>query len=171
MKADEAVKATQEYIKEQRDHFAYDPEKHAPKNVIQEGKAPMCEIPLDLLKTFLAPALEYGSKYKYHRFSWRKGFPVSEVYSSTLRHLSQFWDEGRDLDEDAFDFTKGELLVHHLGMAMFGMICMMDTIKHRPEMDDRRQQGTQPIDQFLEDFLKRGEYQGPCCDGEFYKRK
>ena len=150
----------------------YDPEKHAPKNIAKESKVPMCEIPLDLLETFLAPALEYGSKYKYYKYSWRKGFPVSEVFSSTLRHLSQFFHEGKELDEDAFDTTEGKHLVHHLGMAAFGIVCMMDAIKNKPELDDRRVKFTQPIDQFIADFWNRGKYSGPCSSGEeFYGRK
>ena len=149
----------------------HDKDKHAPKDVLTERKLNMCELPLDLLKKFLVPAYEYGSFYKYHRHSWRKGLPTSEVYSSTLRHLSQFWDEGRELDEDAFDRSKGEHLVHHLGMAMFGIACMMDTLANHPEMDDRRLKSSQPIDVFTKDLLQRGEYSGPCTSGEFHGRK
>jgi hypothetical protein len=105
----------------------------APKNDAEEKKAFMDTLPLDLLETLLVPAYEEGL-VKYPRESWRAGFKTSRVMRAALRHITECYYKGIDYDPDAesIGITK-----HHLGGAIFSLICMYDTIINHPKLDDR----------------------------------
>lgn len=108
-------------------------EERAPKNNVVEGKPDLSEIPMDLM-AYAAKAWEYGSKVKYSRNSWRKGFPMHENVRAIRSHLSDFWEKGEDYDQDAA--IKG-VAVHHLGCIIFNACCLLDAFVNHPELDDR----------------------------------
>ena len=105
----------------------------APKNIDTEDKPKLSLIPDDILRDFLEPAYREGLK-KYSRESWRGGFLISDMFDALKRHMTQFFYDGENLDNDALKFGVKK---HHLGGALFCIICMCDTIKNHPELDDR----------------------------------
>lgn len=107
----------------------------APKNNVEEDKPDMSLIPLDVLAELLVPTMQVGVK-KYWRDSWRDGLRTSELHASLLRHLKAFIYDLEDLDPDAL--KKQGIQAHHLGAVAFAAIAMYNTVKTRPELDDRR---------------------------------
>lgn len=105
----------------------------APKNNLIENKPQLSLIPMDLLSTFLEPAYREGL-IKYDRESWRKGFNISTMIDALRRHEKAFFHKKEDIDPDALKFG---IKKHHLGAMLFCIICMCDTIKNHPELDDR----------------------------------
>lgn len=105
----------------------------APKNHIEENKPMPTLIPLDVLIEYLEPAYREGLQ-KYYRESWRGGFPVSVMIDAALRHIVEFFYRGEDVDPDS---TTGK---HHLSGAIFSLICVLWTLKVRPDLDDRRKE-------------------------------
>ena len=105
-----------------------------PKNNEQEGKPRMSLLPLDLLTELLVPAYEVGC-IKYHRESWRKGFPVSVMMDACLRHLSKFYYDRENFDQDALRDQNIE--VHHIGSAIFCLVSMYNSIHNHVGLDDR----------------------------------
>jgi len=116
----------QEYIPKNKDR--------GPKNNVKEDKPQPSLIPLDVLIKVLEPAYRVGLK-KYNRESWRKGFHTTTMMDACMRHLSKFYYEGKDLDEESL----GEfgIEVHHLGAAIFCLISIYNTLETKPEFDDR----------------------------------
>ena len=106
----------------------------APKNHIVENKPQMSLIPDDLLRDFLEPAYREGL-LKYYRESWREGFPLSVMMDAAKRHLTAFFHDGEDFDNETL--IKYGIMKHHLGAALFCILCMCDTVLNHPEMDDR----------------------------------
>lgn len=107
----------------------------APKNHVQENKPQPSLLPMDLLIEYLEPAYREGLD-KYHRESWRGGFPVSIMVDAAMRHITEFFYNGKNEDPDSS--TKK----HHLAGAIFSLLCILWTLKTRPELDDRRKNGT-----------------------------
>jgi len=105
----------------------------APKNNLIEDKPQMSLIPDDLLRDFGEPAYREGI-IKYIRESWRDGFPITVMMDALKRHMTQFYYDGEDFDTDA---EKYGVKKHHLGGALFCILCMCDTVKNHPELDDR----------------------------------
>jgi len=105
----------------------------APKNHEQENKPQMSLIPMDLLRDFLEPAYREGL-IKYYRESWRKGFKSTVMMDALQRHLTQWFYEGQEFDPDA---EKLGVKKHHLGGALFCLLCLCDTVSNHPELDDR----------------------------------
>jgi len=105
----------------------------APKNTEHENKPKPSLLPLDICLEFDEPAYQEGL-IKYYRESWRKGFPISEMFDATVRHLKQFFYERQDYDPDA---EKLGIKKHHLAAARFCIACMLQTLRDHPEMDDR----------------------------------
>lgn len=112
-------------------------QKTAPKNNAEEDKPQMSLIPYDLLREFLEPAYREGL-IKYSRESWRGGFKISVMMDALLRHTTQFFFGLEDYDSDA---EKLGVKKHHLGAALFCILCMCDTVKNHPELDDRGRNG------------------------------
>lgn len=106
----------------------------APKNNAQEGKPKMHLLPLDLLREFLVPAYEEGL-IKYFEESWRLGFKMSDMMDGLQRHMESFYYQGEDLDQETLE-TYG-IKKTHLGAALFCVLCMCNTLKNYPELDDR----------------------------------
>jgi hypothetical protein len=106
----------------------------APKDTEKEKKPDASLIPLDLLIDFLVPAYEEGL-IKYYRDSWREGFTTTHMIGGLLRHLSSY-EEGEDYDPDTLE--RFDIKKHHLGAMIFCVLCMCDTFKNHPELDDRR---------------------------------
>lgn len=107
----------------------------APKDDEKEGKHDMSELPLDLLSELLCPAYKEGSDFKYFRNSWRKGFKLTKLMAACLRHLTKFFYEKEEYDQETIE--KFGIKKHHLGAAMFCIIAMYHTINNYPELDDR----------------------------------
>jgi len=106
----------------------------APKNTAQENKPKPSLIPFDICMEFDEPAYQEGL-IKYYRESWRKGFPISEMYDAAVRHLEKFMYHMQDYDPDA---AKLGIKKHHLAGARFSIACMLQTLRDHPEMDDRK---------------------------------
>jgi hypothetical protein len=104
--------------------------KTAPKNNIKEDKSPLAELPLDLLSE-VAIAYKYGI-FKYFRLSWRMGFKTSDSLDAVLRHISEFKDKSQEYDKEAFELTGQK--VHHIGMAIFNLLCVLDACKNHREL-------------------------------------
>jgi hypothetical protein len=105
----------------------------APKNTALENKPKPSLIPFDICIEYDEPAYQEGL-IKYYRESWRKGFPISEMYDAAVRHLEQFFYHMQDYDPDA---EKLGIKKHHLAGARFSIACMLQTLRDHPEMDDR----------------------------------
>ena len=74
-----------------------------------------------------AGAFEYGLK-KYAAWNWSKGMPWSAMIASTTRHLlAGYRGEKHDAESGC----------EHIGMAMFGLLCLAVYIDTYPEGDDR----------------------------------
>lgn len=125
-------------VRVQKELFNFDPNDFtsAPKNNIQEAKPDMSELPLDLLTELLCPCYLEGSKHKYYRNSWRKGFKMSIMMAACLRHLTKFFFMRETYDTETL-ITYG-IKKHHLGAAMFCIISMYNDHKNHPHNDDRR---------------------------------
>lgn len=104
----------------------------APKN--KESKPDISLLPLDQLNDLLIPAYTEGLQ-EYYRDSWRLGFPISDSYSAAMRHLIKFMFKGEDIDIETLD--KYGIKKSHLGAAIFHLICIYNTLKVRPDLDDR----------------------------------
>lgn len=107
----------------------------APKNAGKEGKARITLLPMDILTEYLVPAYEEGL-IKYERESWRRGFLVSEMIDASLRHIYAFQFSDEDQDQESVTNK------HHLAGAIFSLISALHTLKHHPDLDDRRDQKT-----------------------------
>jgi hypothetical protein len=105
----------------------------APKNNEQENKPQMSLIPDDLLRDFLEPAYREGL-IKYSRESWRKGFKATVMMDALKRHLTQWFYEREEFDEEAVQLG---VIKHHLGGALFCLLCLCDMVKNHPELDNR----------------------------------
>lgn len=128
--AEAPIKGVKEYI----DKIDKDMKSKAPKNNEQEDKPQMSLIPDDLLRDFLEPAYREGL-IKYSRESWRKGFLATVMMDALKRHLTKWFYEGEEFDPDA---EKLGIKKHHLGGALFCLLCLCDMVKNHPELDDRR---------------------------------
>jgi len=107
---------------------------YAPKNNIEENKAQISLLPLDLLSEMLVPAYMEGLK-KYQRESWRKGFKASTMMDACMRHLTAFYYEHEDYDSETFK-TYG-IRKHHLGAALFCIISLYNSVRNDTTLDDR----------------------------------
>lgn len=106
----------------------------APKNNIEENKPDMSLIPMDLLGKYLVPAYEEGL-VKYYRDSWRLNFPHSVMIAAARRHLSEFWENGEDFDQD----NESGNPKHHLAGVIFCCLAMLNVHDTGDiEKDDRR---------------------------------
>lgn len=108
----------------------------APKNNEQEDKHDMSELPLDLLAELLCPAYKEGTVFKYYRNSWRLGFKLSVQMSALLRHISAFYYYREDYDQDTLKHFNHKK--HHIGAAIFCLICMYNSLQIDPERFDDR---------------------------------
>jgi len=104
----------------------------APKDIIE--KSDLSTIPLDLLDELLDPTYAEGL-FKYYKESWRKGFPISVLYSALRRHLNQFFFEREDFDKETFE--KYGIQKTHLGAIIFCCISMYNSLKLNKGFDDR----------------------------------
>lgn len=127
----------------------------APKNHEKEDKHDMSELPLDLLAELLCPAYKEGTVFKYYRNSWRLGFKLSVQMSALLRHISAFYYYREEYDQDTlkqFNHKK-----HHIGAAIFCLLCMYNSLLVNPEkFDDRpyRRINTAPIEKKVDNVLR-----------------
>lgn len=84
-------------------------------------------LPWDALRalTFVYAA---GAK-KYAPNNWRKGYPWSLSHDSLLNHLSAFWHDGEENDE--------ELGTHHMLSVAWHALTLWVFTQIHPEFDDR----------------------------------
>lgn len=104
--------------------------KGAPKNDEQEQKPDLSLLPLDVLQA-VARSYEYGL-VKYFRNSWRKGFRTNRNVAAAKRHISNWQDEGQLYDKDAYELSQKK--VHHIAMAIFNLLCILDAEVNHPEL-------------------------------------
>jgi len=102
------------------------PIKTAPKNNLQDKKAPMSLLPMDLFRKYLLPAYEEGL-IKYEKESWRDGFYTSTMIDAALRHIELFYWQGEDFDKES---VTGK---HHLSGAIFSLFSILQTLEQKPE--------------------------------------
>ena len=127
---DHGLEMAEDYVERARRDVREREKTTAPKNNVQEGKARMSLLPMDLLKKYLVPAYEEGI-VKYDRESWRGGFNTSIMVDAMLRHIEEFYWQGQDTDPDS---TTGK---HHLAAVIFCALSILHTQETRPELDDR----------------------------------
>lgn len=65
---------------------------------------------------------------KYTDRNWEKGFPWSDIYDATKRHLEAWWD-GQDLDT--------ETSITHLAHAACNLLFLIEFEKTHKELDNR----------------------------------
>ena len=111
----------------------WEPIPRAPKKSKQENKPQPSLIPMDILIEVLEPAYREGL-LKYERESWRKGFLTTEMMDAAMRHIEKCFYEKEDFDKDAMNF---KIKKHHLGGAIFSLICMYYSLTRYPDLDDR----------------------------------
>ena len=61
---------------------------------------------------------------QYGRDNWKKGFPMTELIDSTMRHLFAF-NSGEALDKSGF---------HHMAHAAANMIFILNNLKNHPNL-------------------------------------
>ena len=105
----------------------------APKNDKAEDKPQVSLLPMDLLVPMLEPAYREGVE-KYERESWRKGFHISKMFDSTMRHLIAFYYNREFYDPDPLAMKYSKC---HLGGSVFSIINMFNTIQNGKGVDDR----------------------------------
>jgi len=105
----------------------------APKNFKEEDKPQISLLPMDLLVPILEPAYREGVE-KYERESWRKGFHVSKMFDSTMRHLIAFYYNREFYDPDPLAMKHSKC---HLGGSVFSIINMFNTVQNGKGVDDR----------------------------------
>ena len=81
----------------------------APK--FNQGKTRLHLCP-PFLKKMMVSELEYGC-IKYFKWSWMKGFLVSDMYDATNRHLDAWFYDREEIDEESG--------CHHLDCALFSL--------------------------------------------------
>lgn len=91
-----------------------------------EGKAPLGLLPRYSLEQ-AAAVLAFGAR-KYGRHNWRQGIAVQRNLDAALRHIYAA-NEREDFDPES-----GLL---HLAHALCCIMFALDTIHHRPDLDDR----------------------------------
>jgi hypothetical protein len=122
----------------------------APKNIEQENKPKPSLIPLDLLIEFLEPAYREGT-IKYYRESWRLGFNTTDMFDAAIRHLEKYFYQKEDYDQETWE--KYKIKKHHLAGALFSIICMLDTFKNHPELENRKQDWKKEIEEENEEIV------------------
>ena len=105
---------------------------HAPKNTKNEDKQDLDLIPWGLITKHLTPAYMEGL-IKYYKRSWELGFTTTSMYAGAMRHLIAYRD-GENYDPSAEELG---IIKHHLGGALFCILCMLDTFDNHPLLDDR----------------------------------
>lgn len=95
-----------------------------------EKKPDLSLLPLDLLG-IVTRAYEYGL-VKYFRNNHRKGFETNRCIAAAMRHISDWNDRGQEYDKDAYEVAG--MRVHHIGMAIFNLLCVLDSITNHPEL-------------------------------------
>lgn len=106
----------------------------APKNNIQENKAQVSLLPIDVLIEMLEPAYREGL-IKYERESWRLGFNSTVMFDAAMRHLTRWFYKGESFDPESkerFNIDK-----HHLGAVIFCLINLYLTERDHKNLDDR----------------------------------
>lgn len=110
-------------------------EMHAPKDYEKENKPKMSLLPMDLLGKYLCPAYEEGL-IKYYRNSWRKGFKISVMIDAARRHISKFWEEGEDFDQETLE--NYGIKKHHIAAVLFCCLSILNDVEqNRTDNDDR----------------------------------
>ena len=104
--------------------------KTAPKNNLSENKPRPSLLPMDILIKYIVPAYEEGI-VKYDRESWREGFHTSVMVDAAMRHITDFYWGGEDIDKNS---STGK---HHLAGAIFSLISILHTLDTKPSLDDR----------------------------------
>lgn len=100
------------------------------KNDNIEKKPDLSLLPMDLLG-IVTRAYEYGL-VKYQRNSHRGGFETNRNIAAALRHISDWNDKGQEYDKDAFELSG--MKVHHLGMAIFNLLCILNAVVYKPDL-------------------------------------
>jgi hypothetical protein len=90
------------------------------------GKPPIDLVPTGIIRG-IARVLAHGAE-KYGRHNWRGGLACSRLYAAMQRHLMA-WLDNADLDEDSG--------LQHLDHAACELAFLIDTLKTRPDLDDR----------------------------------
>lgn len=74
-----------------------------------------------------ARAFAYGAR-KYNDWNWLGGLRASRLFGALLRHLNA-WFWGEDIDPESG--------LGHLDHAAASLAMLMETVKRRPDLDDR----------------------------------
>ena len=75
----------------------------------------------------MAKAFTYGAQ-KYGTHNWLGGISVTRLLSASRRHINAVL-KGEDIDEESGN--------HHLGHALASIAMAYETLKMRPDLDDR----------------------------------
>jgi hypothetical protein len=96
----------------------------------EKGSKPeqMALVPLDVLLRYVAPHYAKGAE-KYEADNWRKGYSWALSYNALQRHLTAFWYERKELDE--------ETQTHHLAAVVFHALALLWFGQEHPYLDDR----------------------------------
>ena len=101
-------------------------EERGPKEEL--GKPKWFMMPWEALE-YVVRVFEYGAMpHKYKKpFTYRAGIPISELWSSAIRHLIEF-HQGKDIDEESS--------CHSLALCAGNCLMMLAAI-HKKKFDDR----------------------------------
>ena len=95
-----------------------------------QGKPPIDLVPVEPVRQ-IAQILGHGAE-KYGAHNWRGGLAASRLYAALQRHLMA-WLEGEDMDPVA----QGGSGLPHLAHAACELFFLIQTLKDRPDLDDR----------------------------------
>lgn len=99
-----------------------------PKEKAGQSKVCMHYVPPRVLMEVALALTEGANKYGSYNFRDAGNTKYSTYYSSTLRHLSQ-WFEGEDIDKESG--------LHHITKAIGGLIVLRDSMLADNAQDDR----------------------------------
>ena len=99
-----------------------------------QGKPPMALLDHGALEA-MADVMGFGAE-KYSAHNWRKGFPLSRLVSSAMRHIGA-WNSGQDLDSES-----GRSHLAHAGCCIMFLLALY---RDNPELDDRHRPNYCPV--------------------------
>jgi len=116
-----------EEVKETKTPVSIVKEDNGKGTKLDSGKPRMDLIPMKAMEE-VASVLTFGAK-KYDAWNWSKGINYSRLNGAALRHLTAFM-EGENIDP--------ETGISHIAHAACNMLFLLDMVRNKPDMDDRR---------------------------------
>lgn len=99
-----------------------------PKDMRGVKKAPISSIPTQVISEVGVAMLEGALKYGRHNYR-HAGVRASVYYDATMRHITQWWEIGENIDKDSG--------MHHITKAIASLCVLRDAMINDMCTDDR----------------------------------